>query len=449
MGPGEKVFDGVLFAFDDHLDGAVATVLYPTGEAGLARFALGGGAVVDALHPSADDQLDSLLAHETSLLVAERGAGTQNTDERRIAGHTAGGSDGLENRPFAWNRLPNCYAPRLMAEQKPYIGGQAVIEGVMMKAPGGISIAVRRPDNSLVVHEEAFASKFKKGLWKLPGLRGVATLVESLSLGWRCLKFSADQQMTEEEREEEGEGKMTMVISTVFALALFIALPQLLAAGSGKLFGIEFGLSDASYQAVIGGFKLLIFFGYMVAISQVEEIRRTFQYHGAEHKTIHAWEAELPLTVENVRKQTTLHPRCGTTFLVLVIMISIVLGSLTAPVVIPEGLDGWQGQLALLALRIGLLPVIAGVSFEFQRFTARYATKGPLQVLLLPGFLFQKISTREPDDSQIEVAITAMQAAAWREKVGDTAETGEDLVFESFSGFQEALPKLRPMRAGA
>ncbi len=327
---------------------------------------------------------------------------------------------------------------------KPYIGGQAVIEGVMMRSPRGLSIAVRRPDGTLVVHEEPYRSRFDRKLWKLPGLRGVATLVESLSMGFRALSFSADQQMTEEEKAEAaGDGKLAMLLSTLFAVGLFIALPQLLASGSGKLLGIDFGLSDADYHAVIGGFKLLIVFGYLVAISRVPEIRRVFQYHGAEHKTINAYEKELPLTVDNVRAQTTMHPRCGTTFLVVVVLVSIVVGSIAAPLLLP-GAEGAIGWLSIFALRLGLLPLIAAISFELQRLSARFATKGPLRVFLLPGFLFQQISTREPDDDQIEVAITAMETAAWRDRVGTTEAVGDEpLVFPSFERFLEALPALR------
>ncbi len=327
---------------------------------------------------------------------------------------------------------------------KPYIGGQAVIEGVMMRSPGGLSIAVRRPDGTLAVHEEPYRSRFGQKLWKLPGLRGVATLVESLSIGFRALSFSAEQQMTEEEKAEAQDGgKLAMLLSTLFAVGLFIALPQLLASGSGKLLGIDFGLSDAAYHGVIGAFKLLIVFVYLVAISRIPEIRRVFQYHGAEHKTINAYEKELPLTVENVRAQTTLHPRCGTTFLVVVVLVSIVVGSIAAPLLLPnaEGVLGW---LSIFALRLGLLPAIAAISFELQRLSARFATKGPLRIFLWPGFLFQKISTREPDDDQIEVAITAMEAAVWRDRVGAT-EVSDDgpLVFPSFERFLEALPALR------
>jgi uncharacterized protein YqhQ len=331
-----------------------------------------------------------------------------------------------------------------MTDPKPYIGGQAVIEGVMMRAPGCMSVAVRRPDGSLVVREGPMTSRFDHKPWKWPGFRGVAALVESMRIGFGALQFSAEQQMTEEERAAQGaESKGTMVIAMLFAIGLFVALPQLLASGSGRLFGVDFGLTDARFHWVIGGFKLLIFCVYLAAISRVKEIRRTFEYHGAEHKTIHAYEQGLPLTVENVRAQTTLHPRCGTTFLVVVILVSIVAGSLVAPLVLPNA-SGPLGWAMLLGLRIALLPFISALSFELQRLSARFCTTGPLRVFLLPGFLFQKITTREPDDAQIEVAIAALQAAAWRGEVGPAAPAGDAvLFFPSFERFTEALPSLR------
>lgn len=333
------------------------------------------------------------------------------------------------------------------SKNKPYIGGQALIEGVMMRAPRGLSIAVRRPDGSLIIQEDTLKTKLNSKVWKLPFLRGVGALYEALSLGYRALMFSAEQQMTEEEKAQEGEGKLVMLFSTLLALGIFIALPQLLASGSNRLFGLDLGLTDASYQIVIGGFKLFIFFAYMVAIAQSKEVRRTFQYHGAEHKTIHAYEKELPLTVENVRAQTTLHPRCGTTFLVVVIIVSIIMGSIAVPLLVPNA-EGAVGFLGVLAVRLGLLPIIAGISFELQRFSARYCTTGPLRVFLMPGFLFQKISTREPDDSQIEVAIAAMEAAAWREAHYEKApEDTEPLEFGDFEGFVAALPTLRPLQS--
>jgi len=338
-------------------------------------------------------------------------------------------------------------------ETKPYIGGQALIEGVMMRAPRGMSIAVRRPDGTIVVQEGPLHSKMATDrLWKLPGFRGVATLVEALSLGWRALSFSAEQQMTEEERAAEQEdgtsSKLAIALSTVFALGLFIALPQLLASGTGKLFGVDFALSDPRFHLIIGGFKLTVVLAYLIGISRIPDVRRTFQYHGAEHKTINAYEKGLPLTVENVRAQTTLHPRCGTTFLIVVVFISVIVGSVAAPLLLPNA-EGPLGWLALLVLRIGLLPLIAAISYELQRLSARYCTTGPLRVFLYPGFLVQKISTREPDDRQIEIAIAAMKAAEWREAQSDDVPSDALLIFPDFEGFLAALPRLRAVEAPA
>lgn len=315
----------------------------------------------------------------------------------------------------------------------------------MMRAPGGLTIAVRRPDGTIALREgphEGLAGRSRAFRWF--GLRGVASLVEALKLGFGALKFSADQQMTEAEREQEGgTGASSMWISTLVAIALFMALPQGLAGGMGKLFGLHWGLTDPRFHLVIGGFKLLIFLGYLLAIRRVPDIRRVFQYHGAEHKTIHAYEAELPLTVDNVRIQSTLHPRCGTTFLVTVVVISIVAGAIAAPLLLPN-VEGASGQLAIFALRMALLPLIAAISFELQRLSARFFTRGPLRVFLWPGFLFQKITTIEPDDAQMEIAITAMKAAEWRDRQASSVPHGDEaLVFPSFDNFLEALPDLR------
>ncbi len=315
----------------------------------------------------------------------------------------------------------------------------------MMRAPGCLSVAVRRPDGSIAVQEGPFKGRFSSSkLWKLPGFRGVATLVESLGLGFRALMFSAEQQMTEEEKAEaEKGGSAALVLSTLFALGLFIALPQMLATWTAKLLGLDLGLSDPLFHLLIGGYKLLVFVSYLLAVSRMNDMRRVFQYHGAEHKTIHAYEKGLPLTVTNVRAQTTLHPRCGTTFLVVVVILSIVFGSVVTPLLLPNA-EGFLGQVQVLALRISLLPLIAAASFELQRLSARFCTTGPLRVFLWPGFLFQKITTREPDDAQIEIAIAAMQAASWRERVGEAEPAGEaPLVFPSFDHFIEALPSLR------
>lgn len=333
------------------------------------------------------------------------------------------------------------------ASTQPYIGGQAVIEGVMMRAPGCMSVAVRKPDGSIAVTEGPMVSRFGKA-WKLPFVRGVGTLVESLSLGYRALRFSAEQQLTEEERAKEGgSGNGALFLSTLLALGLFMALPQGAAAGTARLFGLDLGVQDWRFHALTGGFKLLVVTTYLFAISRIPDVRRVFQYHGAEHKTIFTYEQGLPLTVENVRRQSTLHPRCGTTFLIVVIFVSIVVGSIVTPLVLPN-VQGIEAQILTLGVRIALLPPIAAISYELQRLSARYCTRGPLQVLLWPGFLFQKITTREPDDSQIEIAITAMRTAMWREEVGAEIPADESaLVFASFESFLEGLPTLRAARA--
>lgn len=323
---------------------------------------------------------------------------------------------------------------------QPYIGGQAVIEGVMMRAPACLTVAVRRPDGTIALREGPYRSAWSKKLWKLPGFRGMAMLVESMTMGFSALQFSAEQQMTEEElAQDQGSGKLAVLVSTLLALGLFIALPQGLASLTARGAGWELGLTDTAFHVLIGAFKLLIFIGYLFAISRIPDVRRLFQYHGAEHKTIHAYEKNLPLTVENVQAQTTLHPRCGTTFLVVVIVVSIVLGSLAAPLLMPN-LEGWLGQIVLLAIRIALLPLIAAVSYELQKLSARFCTTGWRRAFLWPGFLFQKITTREPDDDQIEVAIAAMETAAWRDRIQEAAPHGEDpIVFASFARFKEVL----------
>lgn len=331
-----------------------------------------------------------------------------------------------------------------MSDNKPYIGGQAVIEGVMMRAPGCLSIAVRRPDGGIAVQEGPTRSRLANSpLSKLPLLRGVVTLVESLSIGMRALQFSAQQQMVDEQGnplpdDGSGGGKWVGLVSIVFALLLFKGAPQGLGWAASTFLGLG-GVQDPRFHLLTGGFQLLILLGYLLLISRLPDMRRVFQYHGAEHKTISTYEKGLPLTVENVRAQTTLHPRCGTTFLVVVVAVSIIVGAIVTPLVLPH-VSGLLGQLQTLALRIALLPFIAAISFELQRFTARYCTTGPLRALLWPGFLFQKITTREPEDAQIEIAIAAMESAIWRERVGADVHADEvPLVFPTFAAFVTAV----------
>lgn len=341
-----------------------------------------------------------------------------------------------------------------------------------MRAPGGVAVAVRRPDGTLALRDAPLPKPLRSPIWKLPGLRGIATLGEALSLGYSALQWSADQQEQAPSESSKGASasgtllaalsglalfaagdaeepsggssasagsRGAMILSTLLALGLFIALPQMLTAGVSWLTGIPLDVHTFAFHAITGGFKLLILLGYLTLIARIPEIRRVFQYHGAEHKTIHAYEADLPLTVENVRAQSTRHPRCGTTFLVVVVIVSVLLGSVLTPLLIPASLTGLAGQAATLALRIAILPLIAALSYELQRLGARYCTTGPLQVLLWPGFFFQGITTREPDDDQIEVAIASMQAAFARAAESAADQPVRVRVFADLPEAQEAL----------
>ena len=247
--------------------------------------------------------------------------------------------------------------------------------------------------------------------------------------------------MSEDERQASAEGGSAMWLSLLFAVGLFILLPQVMTSGLSKQLGTHWDLTSPTFHAVTGGFKLLIFAAYLGLISRIEDIRRVFQYHGAEHKTIFAYEAGLPLTVESVKQQPRLHPRCGTTFLVVVIAVSIVLGAIATPLLLPNA-SGAVGWVQTFLLRVALLPLIAAISYELQRLSARFCTRGPLRLLLYPGFLFQRITTREPDDAQLEVAIAAMELARVRDEAAVDASLPSDdrlHVFESFQKVREAV----------
>ncbi len=311
-----------------------------------------------------------------------------------------------------------------------------------MRAPSCLSVAVRRPDGSIAVREGPLRAKLLNSrMGKMPGLRGMVMLVESISLGYDALRFSAEQQMSDEERKRANESGSAVWLSLAFALGLFMLLPQGLATGLARLLGAEWDLTSPTFHAVTGGFKLLIFTLYISLISLLPDIRRVFQYHGAEHKTIFAYERGLPLTLENVRNQSRLHPRCGTTFLVVVIAVSIVLGAGATPLLLPN-VKGALGWVLTFLLRVSLLPLIAAISYELQRLSARFCTTGPLRLLLLPGFLFQKITTREPEDAQLEVAIAAMEVARVRDEAVSKPSLSEPdrlHVFDSFQGVREAV----------
>jgi uncharacterized protein YqhQ len=283
------------------------------------------------------------------------------------------------------------------------IGGQAVIEGVMMRAPRSMAIAVRRPTGEIVVKtDEVIPLSERYPITKYPIIRGAIALFSSLIIGIKALNFSANEAMVEEDgkKEEMSPWAMggTMAVAFGFGILLFFIMPLYLT----KLLIPVIGDSNIVFNLVDGVIRVTVFLLYIWIISRMEDIQRVFQYHGAEHKSIFAFEAGDELTVENVRKYSCLHPRCGTSFLLIVMLISILVFSL-----IPKL---WPFYLKA-GSRVVLLPVIAGISYEILKWTAKHDSTPLVKFLISPGLALQRLTTREPDDSQLEVAIRSMQEA--------------------------------------
>ena len=287
------------------------------------------------------------------------------------------------------------------------IGGQAVLEGVMMKNRDRYAVAVRKPDGEIEVEKGHCQSlRDKYFVCDLPIIRGVVTFVESLVLGMKSLTDSSKYYEDEEEENrqqmddaaKEGHEKIettfTVILSIVLAVGIFMVLPFFI---SELLKSI---IKSAKVLAVIEGIiRIILFIGYVFAISFVEDIKRVFMYHGAEHKTINCVEHMLPLTVENVRKQSREHKRCGTSFIFIVLFISIIF------FIFIRVDNMWLKVL----YRIVLVPVIAGVSYEFIRLAGK-SENALVNILSKPGMMLQKLTTKEPDDSMIEVAIASVEA---------------------------------------
>ena len=303
------------------------------------------------------------------------------------------------------------------------IGGQAVMEGIMMRHKDKYSIAVRRPDKEIEVKVEDYKCIFGKArIWRKPIIRGMVSFIDSLVTGTKCLMYSAEIAGDEEDEEEtrknaalspeELEAKkkkedkafkallyVTVAISIVISIAAFMLLPYALASLCRKV-----GASEVVVTIVEAFVKLALFLGYMFLISRMKDIQRTFMYHGAEHKCINCIEHGLPLTVENVRKSSRQHKRCGTSFLFFVLAISIIL-LLVIQV---------ESPLMRIVVRIALIPVIAGISYEILKL-AGSSDNPVINLLSKPGLAIQKLTTSEPDDDMIEVAIQAVEAVFdWR-----------------------------------
>lgn len=275
-------------------------------------------------------------------------------------------------------------------------GGQAVIEGVMMRGPSAVALAVRQPDGGIVVEKETLVPPGKKyPILAWPLIRGSAILIDSLIIGMKSLNRSAILAGEEEEQLSNREIFWTTVLAIALAVLLFIALPTGVVHFTRQYIG-----GVIAQNLVEGTVRILVFLGYLVVISRMEEIRRVFMYHGAEHKVIHTYEANAPLTIENSLSRPTLHPRCGTSFLLIVMVISILVFA-----GLGEGSLLWR-----ITSRILVFPVVAGLGYEFIRLTARFSDRKWAAWLMAPGLWLQKLTTGEPDEGQLEVALRALEA---------------------------------------
>jgi uncharacterized protein YqhQ len=302
-----------------------------------------------------------------------------------------------------------------MAEGSVLVGGQAVIEGVLMRLPQSYAVAVRHPKGSVCVKRDRLPETARGRFGNLPLVRGSVILFKSLMLGISALNFSAEVAMDEEEdheeapQEERPEKKksasswalaLTVVVSLGLGVLMFFYVPLLLTQLLSRY--MSFAHNSLGYNLIDGLFRVTIFLVYILSISMLKDIRRIFAYHGAEHKVVYTWEAREDLTVENARRHSTLHPRCGTSFLIFVMVVSILVFS-----IVPASYPFWVKA----ASRLVFLPLIAGIAYELIRFTAKFPRSPFVRPLLWPGLGFQLLTTRQPDDDMLSVAIRALSEA--------------------------------------
>ena len=290
------------------------------------------------------------------------------------------------------------------------VGGQALIEGVMMQSKNKRAIAVRKSDGKIVIKKNKIKSWIsEKNIDKIPFIRGSFILIENMIEGVNSLNYSSEFFIDEDEEEDKFDlflkkifkdrandviVSISMVLAMILSIGLFVLIPTFV----GGLFSNIIS-SKVILNLIEGIIRILILFIYIVLISKNKDIERTFQYHGAEHKAVYCYENNLELTVENARKFTTLHPRCGTNFLFIVMSTSIILFSLF----------GWPNPLLRVVMRILCIPIVAGISYEIIRFLGKYNNKFT-KIVAYPGMMLQKFTTKEPDDSQLEVALEALKA---------------------------------------
>ncbi|WP_027185821.1 DUF1385 domain-containing protein [Desulfovibrio inopinatus] len=306
---------------------------------------------------------------------------------------------------------------RMLLAAQASVGGQAVMEGVMMRSQNRLAIAVRKPDGEIVVQTRPWFSLTSSPLLQKPFLRGFPVLLETLVNGISALNYSAKEAMD----EESGELKpwalvLTMAASIAFALGLFVVVPHIFSLAMGWL-GLSGDAKSLTFHMWDGLFKMMIFFAYVIAISFLPDIRRVFQYHGAEHKVIWAYETGVALTPKAVRAFSRLHPRCGTAFLLFVLAVSIVLYTFLVPLILnwyaPE--NEIARQAFIIGVKLALMVPISSVAFEIIKFSGKFHDNIVCRAMSCPGLFMQLLTTHEPDDEQLEVAIEALKGALGRE----------------------------------
>jgi len=315
-------------------------------------------------------------------------------------------------------KVKACALPIQYDPEKPMqVGGQAVMEGVMMRAPGAVATAVRKPNGDIVVKREIFKSWLETYKWlATPVLRGAVGLIEMMILGIKTLNWSAEIAVEEEEKAKaEKTGKpmkkqsnvelvLTLAVSLILGVAIFFAIPLVL-----TTFFFDVANSAIAFNLISGGIRVTLLLLYMWGISKLPDVFRLFQYHGAEHKSIFAFEEEMSVELSRARSYTTLHPRCGTSFLLIVMVTAIISFAFVDTLIIY--LLGYINLPIRILSHLPLIPVVGGLSYEIIKFSAKHTETSWGKILVAPGLWLQLITTKEPDDQQLEVALVALKSA--------------------------------------
>ncbi|MCH8003721.1 MAG: DUF1385 domain-containing protein [Nanoarchaeota archaeon] len=295
------------------------------------------------------------------------------------------------------------------------IGGQAVIEGVMIRGKNYNVVAVRK--NKKIITKKDKIKQRKGKFYKLPVVRGFYNLIDMLVIGMKSLMWSADQQLEKDEKISKKEMTLSFIFAILFGVGIFIILPYI----ATNFIGFYEETKPLMFNLIDGIIRIGLFLLYIIIISLMKDVRILFQYHGAEHMSIHCYEKGKKLDVNNVKKFSTLHPRCGTAFIMIVLVIAILTFSIITPLILalfPQLLDinTFLRRVILFLIRISLLPLIAGISYEFLKFSAKFENNPIMKIFIFPGLLMQKITTKEPNKNQIEVAISAVKRILQLEK---------------------------------